>query len=608
MPEGQVRCPACGRVAGPEVQERQPQVQECQECRWMLSGPLRIGPVTEQMRADFEAKLNRRRRALDARVAARITADPGPYQGCIRGGQPDAAEWKAARRAAAQDMAGAADEKVLVARLRNLLGELQRPDHAIMVAEVAGDGITITRTDLDQFGSPRVSAIGETTTWASLLPMLSGTEEERRFALAGGLSQPDRERARNCLNRGLPEIPGGPLGVVCRLAGWEMPERAAARLKAAGGRRAKLLRVAGAADATPVRTLLTDLAAQAPLRRAYQLMVAVVAPGSGAVGIEGRRLFAPGDQPGTEARPALRRMPGDRSELIFAIFAEGGRAAGPLALGRLPSSGQAFSLRVVLDGPGRVRFLRPEGVTEYPGTWDQVRGQVPARLETASGPVDLVCAIDLSGSAKAVRSRKDLVCDLLKLLDEQYGDSPWLRVGVVTCTEHAFKRGVRRDPVTEQSELGPPGAAMRWLKTVPKQGNANHPALAPVEDLLHEAFGLLHGSRASGRAAMLVTVAGRPPHPWPQPPDARLPCPNDYEWKTKMGKLTRQAGARCLVVADDPESGVEGKAAWRKLGPDGLRKLAEASDRQLAEDLGLSPARAQRIPLPLPDDFAGGST
>lgn len=601
MPEGQVRCPVCGRVAGPEI-------QACQRCGWTLSGPLRIGPVTEQMREDFEADLSRHRRAVDARVAARITADPAAYQACIRGGPPDAAEWKAARRAAAQAAADAVDEKILVAKLRGLLGELQRPEDAITVVEVAGDGITITRTDLDQFGSPRVSAIGETATWTSLLPMLSGTEEERRFQLAGGMSQPDRERAWSSLDRRMPEIPGGPLGVVCRLAGWEIPDRAAAMVKAAGGRGAKLLPVAGTADATPVRTLLADLAAHAPLRRAYRLMVAVVDPGSGAVRIETRRLFATGKQPGTEARLALRRMPGDRSELIFAIFAEGSRPAGPLTLGRLPSSGEAFSLRVVLDGPGRVRFLRPEGVIGYPGTWDEVRGQVPVRVETAPGPVDLICAIDLSGAVKAVRDRKDLVCDLLKLLDEQYGDSPWLRVGVVTCTEHAFRRGVRKDPVTEQAELGPPGAAMRWLKTVPKQGSANHPALAPVEDLLHEAFGLLDGSRASGRAAMLVTVAGRPPHPWPQPPDARLPCPNEYEWKTKIGKLTGQAGARCLVVADDPESGVEGKAGWRKLGPDGLRQLAEASGRQLAEDLGLSPDRAQRIPLPLPDDFAGGIT
>jgi hypothetical protein len=106
---------------------------------------------------------------------------------------------------------------------------------------------------------------------------------------------------------------------------------------------------------------------------------------------------------------------------------------------------------------------------------------------------------------------------------------------------------------------------------------------------------------------MLVTVAGHPPHPWPQPPDRRVPCPNGYTWTTEMDNLIRRADARCLVVSDDPTAGVDGIEGWRKLGPGGLRALADASARQLAEDLGLIAVQAPRIPLPLHDDFKEGT-
>jgi hypothetical protein len=603
MPDRQVRCPVCGRLAGPRA-------QACGQCGWTLSGPLRMGQVTKRMREDFEADLNRRRRALDAHVVARIAANPGPYQDCIRGGPPDKAEWQAARSAAAAETAGASDEDELTAGLRNLLDELE-PGTSITVVEVGADGIAMTRTDLDRFGSPRVTGIGETT-WTSMLPMLSAETEQRRFQLAGGLLQSDRELAWDRLDRELPAIPRGPLGVVCRVAGWEIPERAA---RAVTRRGARLLRVAGTADSTPVRTLLADLAAQAPLRHAYQLMVAVLAPGSGAVSIRPRRLFAPGDRPGTEASLPLRRLPGDRSDLVLAIFADGA-ASDPLALYQAQSpAGSAFELRAVLDGPGRVRILQPENPVEYPGDWAEARGEVPPRVETVPRPADLICAVDLSGPRKAMRRRRKLIGDLLTLLDAEYGESPWLRIGVVTCTDHLFERGRYEDHVTEHAELGSPGAAAAWL-TDRTQPDETDPKLAPVEDLLYEAFLMLGdrrdrgrpaGRAAGDRAAMVVTAAGHPPHPWPQPPDERMPCPNKYAWTTEMDNLIRRAGARCLMVSDDPKAGVEGIEDWRKLGPGGLRTLADTSARQLAEDLGLVAAKAQRIPLPLDDDVKEGN-
>lgn len=597
MYEDQFRCPVCGRLASPRA-------GTC-ECGWTLTGPLRLGPVTERMRADFEADLAARRQARDAHVAARVTADPGPYQDYVRGGPPDAAEWKAARQAAARDLADAADENALQAALRGLLGGLQ-PGIPVTVVEVSAEGIATTKADLDRFGSPRVSGIGQPVTWASMLPMLSGVPEEQRFQLAGGMSQPDLEDAWGLLDRRLPPIPDGPLCVVCRVAGWEIPERAAVRAADRPG--TKLLRVAGTAEATPVGTLLTSLAATTPLTRAYYLMVAVVAPGSGAVSIAPRRLFTAGTQPGTQVSLPLRRMPGDDSEMVLGIFPDDDQTSDPLVLYQVQPAASSFMLRAVLAGPGRVEVLEPGRASEYPGTWDAVRDEVPSHVDTRLDPVDLVCAVDLSGSRQAAASRKDLALKLLRLLKRQYGESPWLRIGVVTCRGHAFERGMRGDQVTEHLGLGAAGEAAAWLESRKASPPTGSPDLAPVEDLLHQAFELLRGSRDRGRSAALVTVAGNPPYPWPQPPrDSRLPCPNGYMWADEMGKLTRRAGARCVTVADDPSAGPGGAAEWQALGPDGLRGLADTSPRRLARHLGLITSSGQRLPLPLPDDLRGGS-
>jgi hypothetical protein len=71
-----------------------------------------------------------------------------------------------------------------------------------------------------------------------------------------------------------------------------------------------------------------------------------------------------------------------------------------------------------------------------------------------------------------------------------------------------------------------------------------------------------------------------------------------------MDDLTR-AGARCAAVADALPPGRAGQAEWRHLGPAGLRVLAHATARQVAEDLGLLAVQAQRIPLPLTDELEG---
>ena len=466
--------------------------------------------------------------------------------------------------------------------------------------------MALTTAGLDNAGSPQVRESGGVA-WTNVLDTLPAAERVRHAQLADGVDGLDDARIGRLLRDRLPPVPGGRVLVICRPAGWRVLEAAATELSTRP--RAQLLRLSGR-NGVSVRQELADLAAKAPLRYPYQLMTVTVDSQTGAVALRPRQLFAAGAGPDTNESLSLRRMPGDVSDTTLAVFADtGGSSAGaaePLALYSVPwPAGTTTRLRVILDGPGRVRITEPAGAVPHPDTWAQVRDRIPRRVSTAAAPVNLVCAIDLAGSLEMVRQRTDLVRDLVRLLGADYPAGQQLRVGVVTCTDHVFgrRRGAEFDPVTRTSELGPPDEALAWLH---EQDSAaiSYPPCAPVEDLLDASLRLLAGSRGQRRVPRLLTMAGRRPHPYPQPGDSRLPCPRQLKWEILISRLTREEGVRCAAVADTPPSGAE-RGEWRQLGPAGLRVLSGVTARQVAEDLGLLVPHDQRIPLPLIDEPKG---
>jgi hypothetical protein len=561
----EARCPVCGRTGGPDEPGA-----TCGQCGWPWYVPLRAGAVTADMWRDFAARLQAARRDQAKREA-----------------------------------------RTLDAELRGVIADLY-PGAMSTVIDIGADQVSVTTAYLDAAGSPQLRD-GGSVAWTDVLPMLSGTEHARHRQLADGGDGLGDDAVARLLRDRMPPVPDGRVLVICRVASWRVLEAAATAL--AGRPRARLLRLFAARGAS-AREQLADLAASAPLRHPYQLMTAMVDRRTGAVALRPRQLFAVGAEPGTEASLTLRRMPGDAADTTLAIFADtsgnsrgaDGVAADPVALYSVPlPAGPAALVRAVLDGPGRVRIVEPTGAVPYPGTWAQVCRQIPGRVSTAAAPVDLVCAIDLAGTPNAVRQRVGLICDLVRLLDTEYREEGRLQVGIVTCTDHIFGRGPgknERAPVTRVSPLGPAGDALAWLgKTT--GADISYPPAAPVEDLLHESLTLLAGSRRADRIPLLVTVAGRRPHPHAQLPDDRLPCPRKFMWQDLIARLTREAGARCMVVADAlPADGAE-TAEWRQLGRAGQRVLSGATGRQIAEDLGLLTAQEQRIPLPLTDEPEG---
>lgn len=586
-------CPVCGRLVGSEP--------GCPECGWPLRSPLRAGPVTAQLRAEYASRLQEAQQTLDAGVVARITDDPLPYQHCIRGGVPGAAQWAAAQQSAARDRGDAAGEPALLTALADLISGLGPGDQAT-VAEVSGDGVTVSRTGVYQSGIPWLEE-AFSSAWTALLPMLSDRREEREFQLAGGLRQVDRGALADRLRAGpagLADVRGGEMLVICRPAAWVILEWAAAGLLATWPQ-ARLLRVAPAAEGVPATASLAGLTTEAPLRNAYQLMVAVVDELSGAVQIQPRQIFAPGDAPGTECRIRLLRPPGGTSDTALAMFSSAAAPGGePLALhsAKLPPDRQ-FQFRAILDGPGRVRIIDP-AVADHPGTWGQIRSEVPDQVDVTVGPADLVCAIELAGPVPEVRARLRLVRTLLERVADDEVAAAELRVGVLTCTDHDFERGQEYLPVVKGVALGPVHDALTWLAKQTAAG-VSYPRAAPIEDLLYEASIMLADARSTGRAARLLLVGGRRPHPYPQGTETVMRCPLQYNWEKILRQLTDEAGARCVAVTEAIAGNRAHAAIWEELGPAGLYWLPDATAQVIGEDLGLLARQVQRIPIPLPD-------
>ncbi len=580
-------CPVCGRAAGPDTQ--------CGECGWVLRTPLRPGSLTAEMRQEFTTRLGDARRQLDTRVAARIQADPSPYERYIRGGPPDTAQWAAAGQAARQDLGDAIGDDGLRTAFSRMLEGL-RPDAETTVVEVGAEGVTVTRVSLDRFGSPRLDRCADMA-WTAILPMLSTAELERHFQLAGAISQLDRRAIWDRLRRDLPDIPAGALLVICRTAGWLIPEWAASVAATRLG--ASLVRTTGTAGSVPAGTLLAELAACTPLRCAYRLMLAVVDADFGEVRTQTREIFSPGAAPDAKSRLSLRRLPSDDEDIALAIFAGDGDLGEPLALYSVPRPDEpAFEFEALLEGPGRVQIVRPDRAATHPKTWAEVRASIPSRVDIATVPADLVCAVDLSGPNEKVRARLRLLRRLLELLGTEYPDPAELQVAVLTCTDHHFERGREHLPVVSGKELSPAQDAVAWLNRQ-KGADIKYPLAAPVEDLLYEAALLLADSQSHGRAARLVTVAGRRPHPYPRGNESPLHCPLKYRWRDIMGQLTGPTRARCVAVADVLGGDDALNAIWRNLGSAGLYSLPDAMPRLIAEDLGLLARNPQRIPIPL---------
>lgn len=590
-------CPVCGLAAGTAA--------ACPECDWTLRAPRLLGPVTAELRQAFDEGLGRAQRTFDTRVAALISADKRDITQ-IRGGPPNRAEWAAARDAAAHIKMGALPERTLRGVIADTLRGLDAgADSSCAIAEIDSGGITVTQVGLDRFGSPQLHREHGTVAWTDILPVLSEDADERRFQLAGGISGLDHAWLWRTLCQMVQRLTEDCTLVICRPAGWLIVERAA---KMARERRPTVMIVRAVApeDGTAPGTLLDSMAAEGPLLRGYGIVLAIADPPAGALRAEVRALFEPGDEAGQERVLSLRRAPGDRGDVALAIIVDNGPLQELLLpLSRVPQPREsAYRIRAVLDGPGRVRFIEPAGVVADPRPWPEVRAGLPHRVDVLLGPIDLVCAVELSGTREQVRKRRQLIRDLLEILETEYPEPGRLQVALVGCTDHMFEPGREKRKVAHSTPLGSVGHALATLGKA-ATGEIRHPDAAPLEDLLHRAVELLSGSHGQDRAARLLLVAGRLPHPYPLGGDNVHPCPHRYDWHAELRRLTGPCAASCVTVADSVPLREARAAAWRELGQAGLHQISATDARQVGEDLRVLVRHAQRIPIPLANLEAG---
>jgi len=596
-------CPVCGHPAG--------RTQACAECGWTLRTALRPGPVTARLRADFDQRLSAARRRFDARAAALVSADPGRLAPWIRGGTPDIAEWAAAVRDAAGVAGGAVGEgpayTTLTTALRGLADGAE-----IVIVEIGPEGIGVTRAAVDRRGTPLLRSDQPAAPWTVLLPMLSACDDERLFQLAGGIAGLDRDLLSRYLANVVPSgaVPAGTAGetmVICQPAGWRILEDAA-RHVAEGIAGATLVRVAGRPGERSGMT--GSLRARMPLLRGYGVVVATIAPATGAVTLGTRPLFKPGDVQGAESVLTLRRAPGDRDATTLAVAVDGGApppsgqavidGAGldVVSLHEMPLPGEpVYRVRAVLDAPGRVRFTEPRGVTPLARPWSEVIAAIPRRVDVRPGPVDLVCALELGGDREQVNRRRDLVRDLLERLAGEYQQPDWLRAGLLGCTDHVFAPGEEKRKVVRRQPLGDPADALLALANFRGDG-IRYADAAPLEDLLHEARRMLASSRAEGRSARLLLVAGRRAHPRVLGLDKVQPCPFGCDWQQLVRGLA-ESGVSVVTVADTMPGRAARNGFWADVGRAGLHALPDTSAREVGADLGVSLRPGQRIGVPL---------
>ena len=174
-----------------------------------------------------------------------------------------------------------------------------------------------------------------------------------------------------------------------------------------------LIRVAGRpAERNGLTSLLS---ARMPLLRGYAVVVATIAPATGAITLGTRPLFSPGDVRGAESVLTLRRAPGDGKATTLAVAVAGdapvadgtaadgiaidGSGLDVVALHEMPVPDEpVYRVRAVLDAPGRVRFTEPHGVIPLARPWPEVVAEIPRRVDVRAGPVDLVARLSSPGT------------------------------------------------------------------------------------------------------------------------------------------------------------------------------------------------------------------
>ncbi|RKS79639.1 hypothetical protein BZB76_1114 [Actinomadura pelletieri DSM 43383] len=559
------RCPVCGRPAGTDAQ--------CRDCGWTLNTPWRLGRGDE---AGFRARLDAARLAADLQVAARLGDDWRDIAPLLRG-VPDDAAWAEARGAVSVPVRPA--RPVLTRAVTDLAGGAR-----LAVIEVSAEGLTATLVD----DMARDHGPLRGRSWTEVLPMLSADPAERAFQLAGGERDLDRPALEPALAAALTAwartLPPERVAI-CRVPGWPLPELAT-RLLAP-----RRLATATAAEPGELPELLTAVAATRPIRTGYGLLVARLDPKGHRVTAELHPLLDAGARGGAMAEVTVHRAPGMSPATTFAVCTVE-RPPRLVAAWRATLRTGPVQVRVVLDGPERVRLTAPAEVKSEPQDLSGILEGLPKRFVAPPRRLELFCLLELNGPATAVWRRRKLLDGLLDLLAAEVPDR--VDAAVLGYSDHSFRGRTIIDVVHGGGAPEPLAAARSSLKRLPDPVEPFTAGAAPLEDALTALASTVPPPRAP---RVLLTVAGRPPHPLISDRSGRRPvdvCPSRHDWSKALART--HTGRRVAVVDEVTESPAP---VWRTLGEHGLLGLDGADPRALAAALGLLPSAPVRFSVPL---------
>jgi hypothetical protein len=330
-----------------------------------------------------------------------------------------------------------------------------------------------------------------------------------------------------------------------------------------------------------------------PLTHSYELVLLRKTPG-GRLYFEPLRLFAEETVSPKSKRIKVRCPRSDGRGIVFAIVTtEGARDFELLSLQSADLAPGDYELTAELIRPGLVRLEGlPERLRTDHRSWTELLDSVPISLGVPT-PAHLICLMEIAGTSDQVRSRVDLIRQLVHIASAS--DAP-LKVSLVTYGAHSFERGVPDEAAHDLVWAGPGSEVLTALDALehyqPVTGDYRYAAQ------LECALALIRPkvSPADGRP-VLLTVGSRPA--FPPRHDARmglLPCPRRVDWRPLLAELSRSHPE--LVMGAIYDRDTRDLPSWRHLGRDAISTSDVFEAHQFATQLGIGGA-AVTIPFPM---------
>lgn len=624
----------------------------CERCGWE-----RLGATDSPADAPgWQARLTSRQRDYDVDAAARAAnsiwpVDPvllGALAAVVRGGPVRHGRIEQAMTTAARSAVTRPGMSFALTRL------ISGKTSAIAFIEIGPDTLSLQTLTVDGRGVP-VPRAAESRPWTAIFPSLPVHIGLRYLRMAGGvgvsssehdeavpaaLSAAGGQNVAPVLTR-LVAAADGPsdrldIVLVHRVHGWPLLDAAAARARA-------MLRpvteITAGPAAGPLADVVDAVAAQAPLRYGYDLILVEASPPDGAVRPRSYELFPPGAAAWPGPRPVrtveVSPVKGfTAARLALPIVASCGpvadlRDAAALA-DRRPlitmawldaTAGRTFRLRVELAGPGQVQLLPVPGLLRggtpepiraetWPG-WPEVIETLPRQTQENSRlaqDLDLVLLVELGAArdkedvAARVRLSKSVVRQFHQVpgaevavlgYRDHYGDHYWNKTGQSGQEEKALIVGSTHG-FSPPNELRAMFRRPGWWDAVP----VGHDHAAPVEEALWLLAKDMWKWRPGVRHVVLI-IGRRPPHPpRAQRSGVVLRCKNRLSWREALDRLRRHQVDCLAVLDDDPPARGYAANTWKALtAPEGYRTARGTTAQALARYCGLVPGPRSELPL-----------